>query len=65
LQIPGLYQPPIVLFLGQASSIIFGGVLIFCGFDTLASKYASYVSRLLKLIAELLDDSLFPLRSSA
>ncbi|ORY79752.1 peptidase M50B-like-domain-containing protein [Leucosporidium creatinivorum] len=41
--LPGLYQPPLVLFLGQISSIILGGVLIFCGFDTLASKYASFV----------------------
>ncbi|GAA5971641.1 hypothetical protein JCM11641_000668 [Rhodosporidiobolus odoratus] len=40
---PGRRFPPLALFLGQVFSITFGGAMIFTGFDTLASKYASFV----------------------
>ncbi|GAA5860766.1 hypothetical protein JCM8547_005528 [Rhodosporidiobolus lusitaniae] len=40
---PGRLLTPLGLFLGQLFSILFGGVMVFVGFDTLASKYASFV----------------------
>ncbi|GAA6062013.1 hypothetical protein JCM10212_006088 [Sporobolomyces blumeae] len=39
--IPGRKIPRVALFLGQVSSIAFGGGLVFAGFNTVASKYAS------------------------
>ncbi|GAA5824492.1 hypothetical protein JCM5353_000329 [Sporobolomyces roseus] len=40
---PGRPIPLVTLFMGQIFSILFGGGLIFAGFNTLASKYASFV----------------------
>ncbi|GAA5896223.1 hypothetical protein JCM5296_007266 [Sporobolomyces johnsonii] len=40
---PGKPMTPLALFFGQVFSIVFGGAMIFCGFDTLASKVASFV----------------------
>ncbi|GAA6012382.1 hypothetical protein JCM10207_007068 [Rhodosporidiobolus poonsookiae] len=40
---PGRVLRPPSLFLGQLFSILFGGVMVFVGFNTLASKYASFV----------------------
>ncbi|GAA5920210.1 hypothetical protein JCM1841_006652 [Sporobolomyces salmonicolor] len=40
---PGGPMTPLALFFGQVFSIAFGGAMIFCGFDTLASKVASFV----------------------
>ena len=40
---PGVPHAPVALFLGFVFSVLFGGVLTFCGFDELASKIASFV----------------------
>lgn len=37
------FMPPAALPLGFVMSILIGGVLTFCGFDTLASKIASFI----------------------
>ncbi|BGP14149.1 hypothetical protein JCM10213v2_002089 [Rhodosporidiobolus nylandii] len=46
---PGRRLTPLGLFLGQVFSIVFGGLLIFTGFNTLASKYASFIIMVLWL----------------
>lgn len=42
-QRPGLILSHPTIALGQIFSILFGGLLVFVGFDTLASKYVSFV----------------------
>ncbi|GAA6034195.1 hypothetical protein JCM8097_003774 [Rhodosporidiobolus ruineniae] len=41
--VPGRRLTALGLYLGQVFSILFGGVTVFVGFDTLASKYASFI----------------------
>ncbi|GAA5839733.1 hypothetical protein JCM11251_002576 [Rhodosporidiobolus azoricus] len=40
--VPGRLLTPLGLYLGQIFSILFGGVMVFTGFNTWASKYASF-----------------------